>query len=92
MSLADLPPPDTRRWVVRRKALVVCAVRGRLLTVDEACSRYGLSLDEYLRWQALSASHGMMGLRTTKTQVYRQSEKQNEPSLAWLPAAPKPNG
>jgi len=40
LSLADLPPPDTKRWVVRRKAEVVAAVNGGLLTIDpcKACA------------------------------------------------------
>ncbi|MGB7977333.1 MAG: DUF1153 domain-containing protein, partial [Roseiarcus sp.] len=28
LTIADLPPPSTRRWVIRRKAEVVAAVRG----------------------------------------------------------------
>lgn len=72
ISLADLPPPDTRRWVVHRKALVVCAVRGGLLTVEEACERYRLSLDEFMSWQRMSKSHGLPGLRATKIQDYRK--------------------
>ena len=31
LTLADLPPPNTKRWVIRRKAEVVAAVRGGLL-------------------------------------------------------------
>ena len=73
ISLADLPPSETQRWVVRRKALVVCAVRGGLLTMEEACDRYRLSLDEFLAWQRMSASHGMQGLRATKIQDYRKA-------------------
>ena len=42
LTLDSLPPPTTTRWVVRRKAEVVAAVNGGLLTVDEACERYGL--------------------------------------------------
>lgn len=72
ISLSDLPPPDTQRWVVRRKAIVVCAVRGGLLTVEEACERYRLSMDEFMSWQRMSATHGMEGLRVTKIQKYRQ--------------------
>jgi len=45
LTLADLPKPDTVRWVIRRKAEVVAAVRGGLLTLDGACERYGLSND-----------------------------------------------
>ena len=40
LTLADLPPPSTKRWVIRRKAEVVAAVRGGLLSLDEACKRY----------------------------------------------------
>ena len=30
LTVADLPPKDTKRWVIRRKAEVVAAVRGGL--------------------------------------------------------------
>ena len=50
-SLADLPPPSTRRWVIRRKAEVVAAVRGGLLSLDDACKRYTLTVEEFLAWQ-----------------------------------------
>ena len=32
LTLDDLPAPGTTRWVIRRKAEVVAAVRGGLLT------------------------------------------------------------
>ena len=32
----DLPSPTTRRWVARRKAAVVAAVKGGLISVEEA--------------------------------------------------------
>ena len=32
LAIADLPAPETKRWVIRRKAVVVAAVRGGLLT------------------------------------------------------------
>ena len=51
LTLDTLPPPSTTRWVVRRKAEVVAAVNGGLLTVDEACERYRLSLEEFVSWQ-----------------------------------------
>ena len=47
LTLDTLPPRSTTRWVVRRKAEVVAAVNGGLLTVDEACERYGLTLEEF---------------------------------------------
>ena len=48
---AELPPPNTTRWVVRRKAAVVAAVRAGVITVEEACRRYQLSEEEFLSWQ-----------------------------------------
>jgi hypothetical protein len=37
ITLRDLPRPDTVRWVIRRKAELVAAIRGGLLTLEEAC-------------------------------------------------------
>ncbi len=71
LTLADLPKPNTVRWVIRRKAEVVAAVRGGLLTLDGACERYGLSSEEFLAWQRSIESHGIAGLRTTRVQQYR---------------------
>ena len=71
LTIADLPSPNTRRWVIRRKAEVVAAVRGGLITLEEACNRYKLSMEEYLAWQQAIERHGMAGLRTTRTQQYR---------------------
>ena len=71
LTLADLPKPDTVRWVIRRKAEVVAAVRGGLLTLDAACERYGLSNEEFLGWQRSIESHGIAGLRSTRIQSYR---------------------
>ncbi|MEX2617793.1 MAG: DUF1153 domain-containing protein [Alphaproteobacteria bacterium] len=73
MTFADLPPANTKRWVVRRKAIVVFAVRAGLLTLEEACERYSLSVEEFISWQRLIESHGMRGLRTTRLQQYRKS-------------------
>ena len=71
LTMADLPKPDTVRWVIRRKAAVVAAVRGGLLTLEGACDRYGLSLEEFMAWQRSIESHGIAGLRTTRVQQYR---------------------
>ena len=71
LTVADLPPPSTRRWVIRRKAEVVAAVRGGLLSIDEACERYNLSLEEFMGWQASIDRDGLAGLRTTRIQQYR---------------------
>lgn len=74
MTLSDLPPPDTRRWVVRRKATVVAAVRGGLISLEEACKRYRLSVEEFLSWQRMIERHGVQGLRVTRIQEYRKAD------------------
>lgn len=71
LTINDLPPTTTRRWVIRRKAEVVAAVRGGLLSLEEACERYTLTVEEYLSWQASIDDHGLAGLRTTRIQQYR---------------------
>ena len=71
MTRDDLPSPSTKRWVIRRKAEVVAGVRAGLITIDEACERYSLSIDEFLSWQRLLSKHGLPGLRTTHIKTYR---------------------
>lgn len=71
LTVADLPPVSTKRWVIRRKAEVVAAVRGGLISLEEACSRYALTVDEFLSWQMSIDQHGLAGLRTTRLQQYR---------------------
>jgi len=75
VSLDSLPPPETKRWVIRRKAEVVAAVRAGLLSLEEACARYTLSVEEFLSWQRLVDSHGLPGLRVTRLQDYRAIDK-----------------
>ena len=71
LTLDTLPPPNTTRWVVRRKAEVVAAVNGGLLSVDEVCERYGLSVEEFAAWQRAVDRSGMPGLRVTRIQHYK---------------------
>lgn len=71
LTVNDLPAPDTKRWVIRRKAEVVAAVRGGLLSLEEACNRYTLTVEEFLAWQKAIDRHGLAGLRTTRVQQYR---------------------
>ncbi|HYM02493.1 MAG TPA: DUF1153 domain-containing protein [Stellaceae bacterium] len=74
-SLDSLPPPDTKRWVIRRKAEVVAAVRAGVISLEDACRRYTLSIEEFLSWQRLVESHGLPGLRVTRLQDYREMER-----------------
>jgi hypothetical protein len=72
-TIADLPASGTERWVIRCKAEVVAAVRGGLLSLEQACSRYALSAEEFLSWQRSVDQHGLAGLRTTRIQQYARS-------------------
>ncbi len=72
MTRADLPPADTRRWVARRKALVVMAVEAGLITREAALDRYALSDEEFSIWEVAVQKYGLAGLRVTKIQEYRQ--------------------
>ena len=71
LTLEDLPPSTPGRWSVRRKAEVVAAVAGGLLSIDEACERYSLSLEEFTRWQSTLERSGIRGLRVTRAQQNR---------------------
>jgi Protein of unknown function (DUF1153) len=71
LTIDSLPPPGTTRWVVRRKAEVVAAVNGGLLSVSEVCERYDLTLEEFASWQRAIDRSGMPGLRVTRIQHYR---------------------
>ena len=71
LTVDSLPHPGTTRWVVRRKAEVVAAVNGGLLSVDEVCDRYNLTLEEFAGWQRAVDRSGMPGLRVTRIQHYK---------------------
>jgi Protein of unknown function (DUF1153) len=69
--MESLPPPNTQRWVIRRKAAVVAAVRSGEITREEACRCYELSEEEFLSWERAFEIHGLAGLRATRIQQYR---------------------
>ena len=72
MTRADLPAPDTDRWVASRKAAVIRAVAAGLLTQEAAQERYALSEDEYKEWENAVRHHGIDALKATALQRYRQ--------------------
>ena len=72
LTRADLPPPDTQRWVASRKAVVVKAVIYGLIPEAEALERYALSEEEFVLWRQAVETHGEKALRVTTIQKYRQ--------------------
>jgi Protein of unknown function (DUF1153) len=72
LTRADLPAPDTRRWVSSRKAVVVKAVVYGLISEAEALERYALSVEEFTLWREAIETHGEKALRVTTIQKYRQ--------------------
>ena len=74
-SVPELPPPNTKRWVARRKAVVVDAVRSGAISLEEACRLYHLSEEEFLGWERGIDIHGIAGLRITRLQIYRGAPK-----------------
>jgi hypothetical protein len=63
LTQANLPSRDTQRWVARRKAEVVLAVRGGLLRLTDACERYTISSEEFFNWDLAFEQQGVFGLR-----------------------------
>ena len=79
----DINKPNEAHWV-----RAVAAVRAGLITLEEACERYRLSVEEFLSWQRLIDKHGMRGLRTTRLQQYRR----NAPNAGGLISEPVGGG
>ena len=71
LTRAELPPPETRRWVASRKERVVVAVAIGLLTLEEALQRYDLSHEEFELWRSAVERHGAGGLKVTSIQKIR---------------------
>jgi len=71
-----LPSPRTKRWTTARKAAIINGVRQGLLTIEHACERYHLLIDEYRAWERDFDSHGQAGLRSTRVGIYRHTDKQ----------------
>jgi len=63
LTAADLPPKNLKRWIARRKADVVAAVEGGLLSEAEACARYNISHEEFSAWHRAYERDGVPGLR-----------------------------
>ena len=75
LTLEDLPDPSTERWVPKRKAELVAAVRGGLIALDDVFQRYGISEEEFQSWEKALGKYGVKGLRSTRVQLYRQTTR-----------------
>src|ERR1700740_2330762 len=75
----DLPPPNTRRWVVRRKTAVLPAVRTGRITPAEALQRYQLTEEEYRSWERAFDQHGLAGFGSTRRPQYLGSPPPRHP-------------
>ena len=73
-TVGGLPPQDTVRWIASRKASLVRAVHAGVLSADEACARYRITVDEFLVWQTRLERHGVQGLRV---RAYKQVNQQH---------------
>jgi hypothetical protein len=69
----DCAPLDTKRWVARRKAMIVNAVHSGAVSLEEVCRCYELSVEEFVTWQRAIETHGVAGLRVTRVQIYRDA-------------------
>ena len=67
-------PSLSKRWTVRRKAAVIEAVRGGWVPIEEVSRLYNLSVDEFLAWERDIDRNGVPGLRSTRYQIYRDTE------------------
>lgn len=64
-------PDASGRWTPKRKALVVAAIRGGLITLEEAGQRYHFSPAEIERLGQLINQHSLEGARVTYAKQYR---------------------
>jgi hypothetical protein len=88
LTIDSLPPPETSRWSARRKAEVVAAVTGGLLSIEAVCDRYDLSLEELMLWQRAVERSGLPGLRVKQIQCPKAiHERQNKFKALTAPAA-----
>lgn len=75
VSINDLPPADVKRWVPARKAIVVEAVEGGVISLEEACLRYTLSIEEFTSWQRAKDQFGLRGLKAQNLRARNSAKK-----------------
>ena len=72
ITLPDLPKSTTKRWTPNRKAIVVRAVAGGLISLEEALVRYSLTENEFNFWKRGLKEDGITGLKITHFQKRRR--------------------
>ncbi len=75
LRMTDLPPPGTKRWTARYKAQIVIAVRSGLISLEDACSNYKLTVDELFSWQESYDRYGLRGLSTIRLHLHRSAHR-----------------
>ena len=56
----DLPAGNDIHWNLKRKAVVVSAVLGGIISIRDACARYELSVEEFLTWKRAAMQMGII--------------------------------
>jgi hypothetical protein len=83
LTLEDLPPPETRRWVARRKAQVVAAVQAGLIPLEDALRLYRLTIEEFASWQRALLRYGLTGLKASRLHMSEASERIGHVGRRW---------
>jgi|SRR5579871_1041149 len=75
LTLRDLPLSETAHWTARRKAELVLAVHGGLLSLDEASERYALTREEFRTWEVGFETFGLPGLHARPVRPLRTRQR-----------------
>ena len=77
ITLGSLPARPVKRWVALRKAEVVAAVHGGLLSAEQACVMYEIELEEFKSWQTAIESLGVRGLFLKNSEVVKKATRRS---------------
>ena len=77
ITLGSLPAMPVRRWVALRKAELVAAVHGGLLSAEQACAMYDIEPEEFESWQTAIERLGVRGLFLKNSEVVKKATRRN---------------
>lgn len=80
ITLEALPIGNSGRWIARRKAELVAAIVGGLLSFEEARARYALTVEELASWQRQLERGGVPGLRASELRRRRAARSKTDPA------------